>query len=71
MQHGESELSRTFEAFEEGGFVVTFPRVPEAITQGDDEGEGLRSLGHDLLRASGGDLRGRALQKTGKIAPSN
>jgi len=26
---------------EEGGFVVTFPDVPEAITQGDDEAEAL------------------------------
>ncbi|MHB0888428.1 type II toxin-antitoxin system HicB family antitoxin [Acidithiobacillus sp.] len=25
----------------EGGFVVTFPDVPEAITQGEDEGEAL------------------------------
>ncbi|MDP8984617.1 MAG: type II toxin-antitoxin system HicB family antitoxin [Pseudomonadota bacterium] len=25
----------------EGGFVVTFPQVPEAITQGDDEDEAL------------------------------
>lgn len=29
------------EPAEEGGFVVTFPDVPEAITQGDDEGEAL------------------------------
>jgi antitoxin HicB len=28
-------------AAEEGGFVVTFPQVPEAITQGDNEGEAL------------------------------
>ncbi|MDD5033303.1 MAG: type II toxin-antitoxin system HicB family antitoxin [Methylococcaceae bacterium] len=26
-----------FEPAEEGGFVVTFPDVPEAITEGDDE----------------------------------
>lgn len=26
---------------DEGGFVVTFPDVPEAHTQGDDEGEAL------------------------------
>ncbi len=25
-----------FEAAEEGGFVVTFPNIPEAITQGED-----------------------------------
>lgn len=30
-----------FDPAEEGGFVVTFPDVPEAITQGDDEGEAL------------------------------
>ena len=29
------------EAAEEGGFVVTFPDIPEAITQGDDETEAL------------------------------
>lgn len=26
---------------EEGGFIVTFPDIPEAITQGDDETEAL------------------------------
>ena len=26
-----------FKAAEEGGFVVTFPDIPEAITQGEDE----------------------------------
>lgn len=29
------------EAQPEGGFVVTFPDVPEAITQGEDEDEAL------------------------------
>lgn len=29
------------EPADEGGFVVTFPDVPEAITQGEDEGEAL------------------------------
>ena len=29
-----------FEPAEEGGFVITFPDVYEAITQGDDEAEG-------------------------------
>lgn len=29
------------EPAEEGGFVVTFPDVPEAITEGDDEAEAL------------------------------
>lgn len=29
------------QAAEEGGFVVTFADVPEAITQGEDEGEAL------------------------------
>ena len=28
-------------AAEEGGFVVTFPQVPEAVTQGDDEEDAL------------------------------
>ena len=30
-----------FDPAEEGGFVVTFPDIPEAITQGDDEAEAL------------------------------
>lgn len=29
------------EAADEGGFVVTFPDVPEAVTQGEDEDEAL------------------------------
>jgi antitoxin HicB len=29
------------EPAEEGGFVVTFPDIPEAITQGDDQDEAL------------------------------
>lgn len=29
------------EPAEEGGFVVTFPDVPEAITQGEDEADAL------------------------------
>lgn len=29
------------EPAEEGGFVVTFPDIPEAITEGDDEAEAL------------------------------
>lgn len=33
---------------EEGGYVVTFPDVPEAITQGDTEEEALRN-GLDAL----------------------
>lgn len=30
-----------FEAAPEGGFVVTFRDIPEAITQGDDEAEAM------------------------------
>jgi antitoxin HicB len=30
-----------FARAEEGGFVVTFPDIPEAITQGDDETEAM------------------------------
>ena len=29
------------EPAEEGGFVVTFPDIPEAITQGEDEADAL------------------------------
>lgn len=34
---------------EEGGFVVTFPDVPDAITQGDDEAEALLMAKDALL----------------------
>src|ERR1035438_477991 len=37
-----------FEPAEEGGFVITFPDVYEAITQGDDEREGL-DMAQDAL----------------------
>jgi antitoxin HicB len=37
-----------FEPAEEGGFVITFPDVDEAITQGDDEREGLE-MAQDAL----------------------
>jgi antitoxin HicB len=30
------QFPANFEAAEEGGFVVTFPDIPEAITQGED-----------------------------------
>jgi antitoxin HicB len=37
-----------FEPAEEGGFVITFPDVYEAITQGDDEREGI-DMAQDAL----------------------
>ncbi len=37
------------EAAEEGGFVVTFPDVPDAITQGDNETEALMMAQDALL----------------------
>lgn len=40
-------------AAEEGGFVVTFPQVREAITQGDDEVEALANAVDALLRSIG------------------
>lgn len=38
----------TFTPAEEGGFVVTFRDIPEAITQGDNEGEALE-MARDVL----------------------
>lgn len=38
----------TFTPAEEGGFVVTFRDIPEAITQGDDEAEAL-AMARDVL----------------------
>jgi antitoxin HicB len=40
-----------FEAAEEGGFVITFPDIPEAITQGEDEEDGLRRASDALETA--------------------
>jgi antitoxin HicB len=40
-----------FEPAEEGGFVVTFPDIPEAITQGEDEADALRH-GADVLEST-------------------
>jgi len=38
-----------FTPAEEGGFVITFRDIPEAITQGDDEAEAL-FMARDVLR---------------------
>lgn len=38
----------TFTPADEGGFVVTFRDIPEAITQGDDEAEAL-DMARDVL----------------------
>ena len=39
-----------FAPAKEGGFVVTFPDIPEAITQGDDDAEAMRARCEMLLR---------------------
>lgn len=41
----------TFAPAEEGGFVVTFRDIPEAITQGDDEAEALAEAQDALVTA--------------------
>jgi antitoxin HicB len=54
-------------AAEEGGFVVTFPQVPEAITQGDDEAEALTNAVDALETALSFYIdAGRDLPKAGK-----
>jgi antitoxin HicB len=40
-----------FAPAKEGGFVVTFRDIPEAITQGDDEAEAMRAA-HDALETA-------------------
>jgi antitoxin HicB len=40
-----------FEPAEEGGFVITFPDIPEAITQGEDE-EDARLRASDALESA-------------------
>ena len=42
-----------FTPAEEGGFVITFRDIPEAITQGDDEAEAL-FMARDVLREAMG-----------------
>ena len=39
------------EAAEEGGFVVTFPDIPEAITQGEDRADALHHAADALESA--------------------
>ena len=41
----------TFNSAEEGGFVVTFRDIPEAITQGDDKTEAIMMAEDALLTA--------------------
>lgn len=56
------------ETAEEGGFVVTFPNVPEAITQGEDEGEALLRAADALETAlSFYTDAGRDLPRAGKV----
>jgi len=40
-----------FEPAEEGGFVITFPDIPEAITQGEDEEDALHRASDALESA--------------------
>jgi len=40
-----------FEPAEEGGFVITFPDIPEAITQGEDVEDAMRHAA-DVLEAA-------------------
>jgi antitoxin HicB len=42
---------------QDGGFVVTFPDVPEAITQGDDVAEALQQAADCLEEAIAGRIR--------------
>jgi antitoxin HicB len=56
------------EAAEEGGFVVTFPQVPEAITQGEDEDEALLNAVDALETALSFYIdAGRDLPHAGKV----
>ncbi|MGH8521986.1 MAG: type II toxin-antitoxin system HicB family antitoxin [Gammaproteobacteria bacterium] len=57
----------SLEPAEEGGFVVTFPAVPEAITQGEDEEEALARAADALETAlEFYTEEGRDLPKPGK-----
>jgi len=54
-------------AAEEGGFVVTFPHVPEAITQGEDTADALKHAADALESAlSFYTDSGKELPKAGK-----
>ena len=52
-----------FKPSPEGGFVVTFPDIPEAVTQGDDEAEAMRAA-EDALEAA---LSGRCSLTAGRM----
>lgn len=55
------------EAAEEGGYVVTFPDVPEAITQGEDEADALLRAADALETAMEGYVEdGQALPSASK-----
>jgi len=56
MQHFVYPASLTPEEYE-GGFVVTFPDLPEAITQGDDTLDALRQGADCLEEAIAGRIR--------------
>lgn len=61
------EYPVNLEPAEEGGFVVTFPAVPEAITQGEDEDEALARAADALETAlEFYTEEGRDLPKPGK-----
>lgn len=56
MQHFLYPANLTLDT-QDGGFVVTFPDVPEAITQGDDVPEALQQAADCLEEAIAGRIR--------------
>jgi antitoxin HicB len=49
----------TLTANDAGGFLVEFPDVPEALTEGDDRADALRMAADALATALAGYVRGR------------
>ena len=71
MQHFVYPASLTPETHD-GGFVVTFPDVPEAITQGDDVSDALQQAADCLEEAIAGRIRRHAcLPEASAVEPDH
>ena len=57
---------------QDGGFVVTFPDVPEAITQGEDVTDALQQAADCLEEAIAGRIRrGACLPEASPVGPGH
>ena len=57
---------------QDGGFVVTFPDVPEAVTQGEDMPDALQEAADCLEEAIAGRIRrGACLPEASPVGPGH